>query len=129
VWQAGTADALNGVETDEFRASLDSGVEMIQAAGADVILMNMQYSPRTASMLDVSAYADIMRHIAQQRGAVLFDRLGIMQYWNDAGTFDLYAATKKYDMARRVHECIGRALASQIINAAHLDAVRMQTTR
>jgi hypothetical protein len=129
VWQAGTADALNGVETDEFRASLDSGVEMIQAAGADVILMNMQYSPRTASMLDVSAYADVMRHIAQQRGALLFDRLGIMQYWNDAGTFDLYAATKKYDMARRVHECIGRALASQIINAAHLDAVRMQTTR
>ena len=129
VWQAGTADALSGVEGDEFRASLDNGVERIQAAGADVILMNMQYSPRTASMLDVSAYADLMRHVAQQRGALLFDRLGIMQYWNDIGTFDLYAATKKYDMARQVHECIGRALALQIINAAHLDAVRMQTTR
>ena len=78
--------------------------------------MNMQYSPRTASMLDVSAYADIMRRVAQQRSALLFDRLAIMQYWNDVGTFDLYTATKKYDMARRVHECIGRALASQIIN-------------
>ena len=43
-----------------------------------------------------------------------------MHYWNDVGTFDLYSATKKYDMARRVHECIGWALASQIINAAHL---------
>jgi hypothetical protein len=129
IWQAGTADAIVGVETDDFRASLDSGVEKIQATGADVILMNMQYSPRTASMLNVSAYADVMRLVAQQRGALLFDRLAIMQYWNDIGTFDLYAATKKYDMARQVHECIGRALASQIINAAHLDAVRMQTTR
>jgi hypothetical protein len=129
IWQAGTADAISGVETDDFRTSLDGGVEKIQAAGADVILMNMQYSPRTASMLDVSAYADVMRLVAQQRGALLFDRLGIMQYWNDIGTFDLYAATKKYDMARRVHECIGRALALQIMNAAHLDAVRMQTTR
>jgi hypothetical protein len=129
VWQAGTADAINGVETEDFRASLDDGVEKIQAAGADVILMNMQYSPRTTAMLDVSAYADVMRRVAQQRNALLFDRLAIMQYWNDIGTFDLYAATKKYDMARRVHECIGRALASQIINAAHLDAVRMQTTR
>jgi hypothetical protein len=55
--------------------------------------------------------------------------LAIMHYWNDAGTFDLYTATKKYDMARRVHDCIGWALASQIINAAHLDSVRMQTTR
>jgi len=129
IWQAGTADAINAVETEDFRASLEEGVEKIQGAGADVILVNMQYSPRTAAMLDVSAYADVMRHVAQQRNALLFDRLAIMQYWNDIGTFDLYAATKKYDMARRVHECIGRALASQIINAAHLDAVRMQTTR
>jgi hypothetical protein len=129
IWQAGTADAINGVETEDFRSSLEDGIDKIQAAGADVILMNMQYSPRTASMLDVSAYADVMRHVAQQRNALLFDRLAIMQYWNDVGTFDLYAATKKYDMARQVHECIGRALALQIINAAHLDAVRMQTTR
>jgi GDSL-like Lipase/Acylhydrolase family len=129
IWQAGTSDAINGVETEDFRSSLENGVERIQNAGADVILMNMQYSPRTGSMLDVSAYADVMRHVAQQRNALLFDRLAIMQYWNDNGTFDLYAATKKYDMAREVHECIGRALASQIINAGHLDAVRMQTTR
>lgn len=129
VWQAGTSDALSGVEPEDFRNSLDQGVAAIQAANADVILMNMQYSPRTESMLDVSAYADVMRWVAQQRGALLFDRLAIMHYWNDAGTFDLYTATKKYDMARKVHECIGRALASQIINSAHLDAVRMQTTR
>jgi hypothetical protein len=129
IWQAGTSDALSGVEPEEFRSSLDQGVTQIQAADADVILMNMQYSPRTESMLDVSTYADVMRWVAQQHGAVLFDRLGIMHYWNDAGTFDLYSATKKYDMARRVHECIARALASQIVNSAHLDAVRMQTTR
>jgi hypothetical protein len=129
IWQTGTADALSGVEPEDFRASLDDGVEKIQSDGADVVLMNMQYSPRTESMLDVSAYADVMRLIAQARGALLFDRLAIMHSWNDDGTFDLYTATKKYDMARRVHDCIGRALASQIINAAHLDAVRMQTTR
>jgi hypothetical protein len=129
IWQTGTADALSGVEPEEFRSSLDDGVDTIQAGSADVILMNMQYSPRTDSMLDVSAYADVMRWVAQQRAALLFDRLGIMHYWNDNGTFDLYAATKKYDMARRVHDCIGWALASQIISAAHLDAVRMQTTR
>jgi hypothetical protein len=129
VWQAGTSDAVSGVEPEDFRSSLDQGVTQIQAANADVVLMNMQYSPRTESMLDVSTYADVMRWVAQQHGALLFDRLAIMHYWNDAGTFDLYTATKKYDMARRVHECIARALASQIINSAHLDAVRMQTTR
>jgi hypothetical protein len=129
IWQTGTSDALSGVELEEFRSSLDDGVDMINKAGADVILMNMQYSPHTESMLDVSTYADVMRWVAQQHGALLFDRLGIMRDWNDSGIFDLYATTKDYDMARRVHDCIARALASQIIDASHLDAVRMQTTR
>jgi hypothetical protein len=128
IWQAGTVDAVGGVEPDDFRNSLDEGVDTIQTANADVILMNMQYSPRTESILNVSTYADIMHWVAQQHGLVLFDRLAIMRYWNDEGTFDLYAATKNYDMARRVHDCIGRALASQIISAAHLDAMRVQTT-
>ncbi len=127
VWQAGTADALQGIEPDDFHASLDSGLDAIQDAGADVILVNMQFSPRTESLLDVSAYADIMHWAAQQHGAVLFDRLGLMHAWADQGTFDLYAATKDYAMARKVHACIGRALASLIINAAHLDGEKLQT--
>jgi hypothetical protein len=129
IWQAGTVDAVNGVEPEDFRGSLDEGADTIQAGNADLILMNMQYSPRTESMLDVSPYADVMRIVAQQRGALLFDRLGIMREWNDNGTFDLYTATKNYDMARNVHECIGWALASQIIAISHLDAGKLQTTR
>lgn len=120
IWQAGTFDAMSGVEPDAFSASLVAGITAINAAGADVNLLDMQYSPRTASMLNVAAYADVMRWVAQEHGALLFDRLAIMRYWNEEGTFDLYAATKKYDMARRVHNCIGKALAFQIINAARL---------
>ena len=129
IWQAGTVDALRGVEPEDFRNSLDQGLDAIAAAGSDVVMMNMQYSPRTETMLGVAPFAEVMHWVAEQRGVLLFDRLGIMHYWSDEGTFDLYAATTGYAMARRVHECIGRALASQIINAAHLDAAKMQTTR
>jgi hypothetical protein len=129
IWQAGTVDALHGVEPEDFRNSLDQGIEAIAGAGADAIMMNMQYSPRTESMLGVSAYADVMRWVAEQHGILLFDRLAIMRYWSDVGIFDLYAATNGYGMAQRVHECIGRALASQIINAGHLDAGETQISR
>jgi hypothetical protein len=129
IWQTGTSDAINGVAPEEFRVSLDDGVSTIENAGTDVILMNMQYSPRTETMLDVVPLADVMRIVAQQHNALLFDRLGLMRSWNDSGTFDLYSATKNYDMARRVHDCIGWALATQIITAGHLGALRMQTNR
>jgi hypothetical protein len=120
VWQAGTFDAVSGIDPDEFRTSLTEGLDAINSAEADVDLMNMQYSPRTETMLAVATYADIMRWVAQEHGVPLFDRLAIMHFWNDQGTFDLYAATKKYDMAEKVHDCIGRALAFQIVTAAHL---------
>ena len=35
VWQAGTVDALRGVEPEDFRTSLDQGIDAITAAGAD----------------------------------------------------------------------------------------------
>jgi hypothetical protein len=120
VWQTGTVDAMRGVEPDEFGNALNDGVETIQAAGADVVLMNMQYSPRTETMLAIGVYAENMRWVAQQRDVPLFDRLGIMRHWNDTGAFDLFAATKTFAVAQNVHECIGRALAAQIIDAAHL---------
>ncbi len=120
IWQAGTFDAVNGIDPDAFSASLEAGLQAIVGAGADVILLDMQYSPRTESLLNISAYADVMHWVAQAHGTLLFDRLAIMRYWNEEGTFDLYAATKNSDMARRVHDCIGRALAAQIMHAAHL---------
>jgi hypothetical protein len=120
VWQTGTVDAMRGVEPDGFGNALNDGVETIQTAGADVVLMNMQYSPRTETMLAVGAYAENMRWVAQQRDVPLFDRLGIMRHWSDTGTFDFYAATKAFAVAQKVHDCIGRALAAQIVDAAHL---------
>jgi hypothetical protein len=134
VWQAGTVDALRGIEPEDFHTSLDQGLDAIGGAAADAVMMNMQFSPRTETMLSVAPFADVMRWVAEQRNILLFDRLAVMRYWSDEGTFDLYAATTGYAMARRVHECIGRALASQVIDAArlstdHLDADHQQTTR
>jgi lysophospholipase L1-like esterase len=120
VWQTGTVDAIRGVEPDEFGSALNHAVEKIRAAGTDVILMNMQYSPRTETMIAVIPYAENMRWVSQQRSVPLFDRLGIMRYWSDTGVFDFYTPTKAFIVAQKVHECIGRALAIQIIDAAQL---------
>jgi hypothetical protein len=120
VWQTGTADAIRGVDPDDFRLALDDGIDTLQAAGVDTVFMNMQYSPRTEAMLALTAYADTMRMIALQREAVLFDRFAIMKRWNEAGIFDLYAATRKTDVAEQVHDCLGRLLANVVVEAAKL---------
>jgi len=121
IWQTGTVDAIRRVELDEFRTALEAGIETLQNRGADVILMNMQYSPRTESMIPVGPYVDEMRAMAQQRDIPLFDRFAIMRYWSDEGAFDFYAAGRDNGLAQRVHDCLGRAIGTLIIADGHLE--------
>jgi hypothetical protein len=118
IWQTGTIDAMQAVDQDQFAQALDQGINIARSAGADVILVNAQYSPRTESMIALSAYGDIMRWVALQHEMALFDRYEIMKSWADLGTFDLTGAANKLDIAVRVHNCIGWLLADLVTEAA-----------
>ena len=122
IWQTGTTDAIRRVDPDMFKAALEDGVERLNKGGADVILMNMQYSPRTETMIAVTPYADVMRVVAQHFDVPLFDRLGIMRHWSETGAFDFYAPGRDNVLAQRVHDCIARAIAALVINAGRLQA-------
>ena len=91
IWQTGTVDAMRSVDPDDFRGAVDEGVAALQKAGADVVLINLQYSPRTETMISAPPYLDNMRVVAQQHDVPLFDRFAIMRHWNDAGDFDLFS--------------------------------------
>jgi len=119
IWQTGTYDAMRSIDPDDFRGAVDEGVAALQNAGTDVILMNLQYSPRTETMISAPPYLDNMRVVAQQHDVPLFDRFAIMHHWHDAGDFDLFSAAHGLELAKRVHDCLGRALSKFVIDAAH----------
>jgi lysophospholipase L1-like esterase len=122
VWQTGTIDAMRAIDPDRFSAALDSGVNAARSAGADVVLVNSQYSPRTESMIALGIYNENMRWVALQQELPLFDRFGIMQLWSEQGTFNFHSTTKKLDTAERVHDCIGRLLAILVAEGVRLAA-------
>jgi len=117
IWQTGTADAMRGVGAEVFQETLESAVDRLQEGGADVIFMNMQYSPRTDAVISTSAYADAIRWVALEHALNVFDRQAIMRQWSELGTFDLLTATKSLDTAAKVHDCFGRMLADLIVEA------------
>ena len=80
VWQTGTVDAMRSIDPDDFRGAVDEGVVALQHAGADVVLLNLQYSPRTETMISAPPYLDNMRVVAQQHDVPLFDRFAIMRH-------------------------------------------------
>ena len=117
IWQTGTYDAMQGIAPEEFQGTLEQAVETLRDGGADTILMNMQYSPRTDAVLASQAYAEAIRWVALEGGINLFDRQAVMRHWGELGTFDLMAVTKSLDTAAQVHDCIGKLLADLIIQA------------
>jgi len=121
IWQTGTVDAMRSIDPDDFRSALDEGVVALQNAGTDVVLVNLQYSPRTDTIISAPPYLDNMRVVAQQHDIPLFDRFAIMHHWNDSGDFDLFSTSHGIDLARRVHDCLGRALSTFVIDAARLN--------
>jgi hypothetical protein len=129
VWQTGTVDAMRSVDLDDFRGAIDDGVAAVQKAGADVVLMNLQYSPRTETMISASAYLDNMRVVAQQHDVPLFDRFAIMRQWNETGDFDLFSPSHGVELAKRVHDCLGRALSTFVIDAAHVNRADLRIQR
>jgi hypothetical protein len=118
IWQTGTVDAMRSVDPEDFRTAVAEGVAALKEAGADVILMNPQYSPRTETMISAPPYLDNMRVVAQQHEVPLFDRFAIMRHWNESGEFDLFSPFHGVELAKRVHGCLGRALAQFVIDAA-----------
>jgi hypothetical protein len=121
IWQTGTVDAMRSTDPDDFRSGVDEGVAALHDAGTDVILMNPQYSPRTETMISAPPYLDNMRVVAQQHDVPLFDRFAIMQHWNESGDFDLFSTFHGVELAKRVHDCLGRALSRFVIDAAHVN--------
>jgi hypothetical protein len=115
IWQTGTADAMRGISTDEFQATLEQAVGKLRDGGADVIFMNPQYNPRSDAVIATAPYAEAIRWVALGNAVNLFDRQSVMRQWGELGTFDLLAATKSLDTAANVHECIGRLLASLVL--------------
>lgn len=129
IWQTATVDAMQAVDPDQFSQALDKGINIARSAGADVIFINPQYSPRTESIIALGTYVEDMRWVAVQQEVPVFDRFDLMKTWADLGTFNLASAKNKLDVAERVHDCIGRLLAGLVIEAAGPKAPRPDGAR
>ena len=131
VWQTGTADAIIGVPTEAFQAVLEESIGRIHNAGADLVFINPQYSPRTDAVVATAPYTEAMRWVAAGNAVNLFDRQAVMRQWGELGTFDMLAATKSLDTAAKVHNCIGRLLADLVVEgiAAAGDEAKEKTSQ
>src|SRR5262245_38977563 len=113
IWETGTMEAVRGADVDEFRQTVQNGIDKIRAAGAEVMLMNMQFSRTTEAVIHFEPYLVAMQQLADANDVPLFRRHGIMRHWAESGSLNLRAGDGEQgrELAQKLYDCIGRAMA------------------
>ncbi len=85
LWQLGTNDVLRSQGVEVYRAHILRGIAILQAAGIDVVLIDLQYAPKVLQDPDHIAMQKILADLAAETGVGLFRRFAIMRHWLRTG--------------------------------------------
>lgn len=85
IWQTGVNDATHDVGVDAFRQVLDRGIKLLKSQGIDVILVDMQFYPRSERVASYREYLKAMRVAADAHSVGLFPRYAIMRHMVRSG--------------------------------------------
>jgi acyl-CoA thioesterase-1 len=116
IWEAGITDAVEGVPIDEFTNTLQSGIDDLKNRTIDVILVDMQYSRSTTTVIDFERYLNGLHRIGDVNDIYVFPRYQMMKYWSEQNVFDFdeVAKDERAKLAARVYDCVGHKLAEAI---------------
>ena len=116
IWEVGTADAVRATNLDEFTATLQAGITQLHEHRIDAMLVDMQYSPDTTSVINFQPYLDGLHQIGDLADAYVFRRYDIMKHWSEAGVFNFTDVPKseRRELATKVYACLGERLADAI---------------
>lgn len=119
IWETGTFDATRSIDVDVFAGALEAGLADLREHKLETMLIDMQYSRSTASVINFSPYLDAMEHTADVEGAYLFRRFEMMKYWSESGVFNFIDVPREHraQLASEVYECLAERLADAIEHA------------
>jgi acyl-CoA thioesterase I len=123
IWQTGTVEAVRGLRPDSLESALEDGVQRIQGAGADVVLVDAQFSRFLRANTDLDPYEAALQQVATMPSVVLFHRFDLMNAWADDDLIDLERTpiASRSKAVALLSTCVGNALARFILTGAALD--------
>jgi len=120
IWQTGTVEAVRNLVPSEFGQTLADGAEATQAAGADLMLVDPQFSRFLQANSNLDPYLQALQQVAAMPGVVLFHRFDLMRGWANDGQIDLEhtARSDRQKAIETLHACLGRSLARLVLASA-----------
>ncbi|MEA2897412.1 MAG: hypothetical protein QOJ84_3027 [Bradyrhizobium sp.] len=120
IWQVGTNAVLRNLDPAETAKLVDEGIARIQAAGADLVLVDPQYSPAVnAKAENASRMVQLLGKVAELRHVGFFPRFEVMRDWHEKQSmpFDSFVVADGLHMNDWGYACFAQLLGDDIIRS------------
>jgi lysophospholipase L1-like esterase len=120
IWQVGTNAVLRNLDPAETALMVEDGVARIQAAGADLVLVDPQYAPRVNEHTEsASRMIRLLGKVAELRHVGVFPRFEVMREWHElqALPIDSFVIADGLHMNDWGYACFAQLLGDDIIKS------------
>src|ERR1043166_976320 len=120
IWQVGTNAVLRNLDPAETAKIVEDGVGRIQAAGADLVLVDPQYSPAVnAKAENASRMVKLLGKVAELRHVGFFPRFEVMRDWHEGQSlpFESFVISDGLHMNDWGYACFAQLLGDDIIRS------------
>jgi lysophospholipase L1-like esterase len=120
IWQVGTNAVLRNLDPAETAGLVEQGIAQIQAAGADLVLVDPQYSPKVNERAEsASQMVKLLGKVAELRHVGFFPRFEVMRDWHEkqAIPIDNFVIADGLHMTDWGYACFAQLLGDDIIKS------------
>jgi lysophospholipase L1-like esterase len=120
IWQVGTNAVLRNLDPTVTANLVEQGTERIQAAGADLVLVDPQYSPMITERAEsASQMVKLLSKVAELRHVGFFPRFEVMREWHEkqALPIDSFVIADGLHMNDWGYACFAQLLGDDIIKS------------
>lgn len=120
LWQVGTNSVLRDHPLRPHSALLREGIAELRDAGADVVLMDMQFAPQVLAKPETAGMEDQIALAAKEANVDLFGRFALMRNWYEIRhmPFDAFISPDQLHMNDWSYACVAKLLGAAIAEAA-----------
>jgi lysophospholipase L1-like esterase len=120
IWQVGTNAVLRNLDPAETARMVLDGIAQIQAADADIVLVDPQYSPRMIEHAESAGQmVKFLSRVAHLRHVGIFPRFEVMREWHDQQDLpvDTFTIADGLHMNDWGYACFAQLLGDDIIKS------------
>jgi lysophospholipase L1-like esterase len=120
IWQVGTNAVLRNLDPGETANMVEDGIGRIQAAGADLVLVDPQYSPAVnAKAENAGRMVQLLSKVAALKHVGIFPRFEVMREWHEGQSmpFDSFVIADGLHMNDWGYACFAQLLGDNIIKS------------